>query len=100
MNLGDSGSPHSSYPAAVLRQEREQIMNHGTSRLALATCALALVPALAAAQSRPAVHWSTFDKAASRCACHLFAKDALRAEGLDQILEDTGSVILAANSHV
>ena len=75
-------------------------MKSATPRLVLAACAAALIPAIAPAQSRPAVHWSTFDKQASRCACHLFAKDALRAEGLDQILEDTGTIILAANNQV
>jgi hypothetical protein len=52
------------------------------------------------AQSRPAVHWSTFNKQASQCACHLFALNALKREGLTEIFEDTGSVILAGNNRV
>lgn len=59
-----------------------------------------LVSSNAIAQSRPQVHWSTFDKHANQCACHLFALDALRKEGLNQIFEDTGSIILAGNNHV
>jgi hypothetical protein len=51
------------------------------------------------AQSRPAAHWSNFNKNASACACHLFARDALRKEGLN-ILEDSGSVLIADNDHV
>ena len=54
----------------------------------------------AIAQSRPTIHWSTFNKQASQCACHLFALDALRKEGLNEIFEDTGSIILAGNSGV
>ena len=54
----------------------------------------------AIAQSRPQVHWSTFHKQANQCACHLFALEALRKEGLNQIFEDTGSIILAGNNHV
>ena len=54
----------------------------------------------ALAPSRPAVHWSTFEKVASPCACHLFALRALRQEGLDKIYEDTGSIILAGNNGV
>ncbi|SCZ86765.1 hypothetical protein [Nitrosomonas mobilis] len=54
----------------------------------------------AISQSRPEMHWSTFNKQASQCACHLFARDALRKEGLNQIFEDTGSIILAGNNRV
>lgn len=52
------------------------------------------------AQSRPTVHWSTFKKQASRCACHLFALNAMRSEGLTQVFEDTGTIILAGNNQV
>jgi hypothetical protein len=52
------------------------------------------------AQTRPSVHWTTFNKQASQCACHLFALDALRSEGLNQIFEDTGTIILAGNNQV
>ena len=61
---------------------------------------LTLASSNAFAQSTPFVHWSTFNKQASQCACHLFALDALRKEGLNQIFEDTGSVILAGNNRV
>lgn len=43
----------------------------------------------ASAQTRPAFHWTTFDKKASQCACHLFALDAMRSEGLNKVFEDT-----------
>jgi hypothetical protein len=56
--------------------------------------------AIASAQTRPFVHWSTFNKRASQCACHLFALNALRKEGLNEIFEDTGSIILAGNGRV
>ena len=52
------------------------------------------------AQTRPAVHWTTFNKQASQCACHLFALDAMRSEGLNQVFEDTGTIILAGNNQV
>jgi hypothetical protein len=52
------------------------------------------------AQTRPAVHWTTFDKQASQCACHLFASNAMRSEGLNQVFEDTGTIILAGNDQV
>lgn len=48
------------------------------------------------AQTRPAAHWSTFNKNASQCACHLFSVSALKAEGL-KIMEDAGAIILAGN---
>jgi acetylornithine/succinyldiaminopimelate/putrescine aminotransferase len=54
----------------------------------------------AIAQSRPAVHWSTFDKNASQCACHLFSLKAMRSEGLNQVFEDTGTIILAGNNQL
>jgi hypothetical protein len=57
-----------------------------------------LIPAHAFAQA-PAAHWTTFNKQASACACHLFARDALRKENLE-ILEDAGSVLLAGNDQV
>jgi hypothetical protein len=53
----------------------------------------------AVAQSRPNAQWSNFDKKASGCACHLFARDALQREGLT-ILEDAGSVLIADNAQV
>jgi hypothetical protein len=52
------------------------------------------------AQTRPAVHWTTFNKQASQCACHLFALNAMRSEGLNQVFEDTGTIILAGNDQV
>lgn len=55
---------------------------------------------IASAQIRPVIHWSTFEKQASECACHKFALTALRNEGLNEIFEDTGSVILAGNNRV
>jgi hypothetical protein len=55
---------------------------------------------IASAQTRPSSHWSTFNKQATPCACHLFSLNALRREGLNQIFEDTGSVILAGNNRV
>ncbi len=51
------------------------------------------------AQSAPVVHWSFFNKQASACACHLFARGALQREGLT-ILDDSGEVLLANNGQV
>jgi hypothetical protein len=68
------------------------------------TC-MSIIPTHVFAQSppqagaAPIAHWSTFDKNASACACHLFARDALQKEGL-KILDDSGSVVLAGNNHV
>lgn len=66
----------------------------------LSTIFVLLTPLNALAQNRPAVHWTTFDKAANQCACHLFSLDAMRAEGLNQVFEDTGTIILAGNDQV
>jgi hypothetical protein len=44
----------------------------------------------------PSIHWSTFDKQASECACRLFAKGAFAKEGL-KLMEDAGPVLLAGN---
>jgi hypothetical protein len=51
------------------------------------------------AQTRPAAHWSTFNKNATPCTCHLFAKDALVKEGLT-ITEDSGSRLIALNDQL
>jgi hypothetical protein len=48
------------------------------------------------AQTRPAVHWSTFNKNANQCACHLFAVKALNDEGL-KVMDDARTVIIAGN---
>lgn len=48
------------------------------------------------ATTRPETHWSTFNKNASQCACHLFAVKALNDEGL-KVWDDTGTVILAGS---
>ena len=53
----------------------------------------------AAAAQAPAVHFSTFEKQASACACHLFARSAMTNHGL-HIIEDAGSAILASNNSV
>lgn len=66
----------------------------------LSTIFVLLTSSNAFAQTRPTVHWSTFDKQASQCACHLFALDAMRSEGLNQVFEDTGTIILAGNNQV
>ena len=70
--------------------------NSGSKLLLSWLCvSLSAVPLLA--QTRPAAHWSNFNKQASACACHLFARDALTKEGLT-IVEDSGSVIIADNN--
>ncbi len=66
----------------------------------LSTVFVLFAPSNAFAQARPAVHWTTFNKQASQCACHLFALGAMRGEGLNQVFEDTGTVILAGNDRV
>jgi hypothetical protein len=67
--------------------------------LALSWTCLAFGSTHVFAQTRPAAHWSNFNKHASACACHLFARDALTREGLT-ILEDSGSVLIADNNQV
>jgi hypothetical protein len=74
-----------------------QIMKLNRIAFSLLTAMTCLAPSTAFAQSRPAIHWTTFDKQASQCAFHLFALNALRSEGLNQVFEDTGTVILAGN---
>jgi len=64
---------------------------------ALAVCFFALQPLSVQAQTRPATHWSTFAKQASLCACKLFARDAMRAEGL-QVIDDGGPVVIAQSN--
>ena len=66
----------------------------------LSTISVLFTSSNAFAQTRPNVHWSTFNKQASQCACHLFALDAMRSEGLNQVFEDTGTIILAGNNQV
>lgn len=75
-------------------------MNHTVLRFCLSMLSASFVCSGAMAQSRPAMHWSTFNKQASQCACHLFARDALRKEGLNKVYEDTGSILLAGNERV
>jgi hypothetical protein len=67
--------------------------------LALTWACMSLNSTHVFAQNRPAAHWSTFNKQANACACHLFARDALMREGLT-ILEDSGSVLIADNNQV
>lgn len=47
----------------------------------------------------PVVHFSTFAKQASGCACHLFARNAMQKEHIN-IAEDAGSVLLGNNAQV
>jgi len=72
-----------------------------TSRTAIWTLASvsSLVTPIYAFAQAPAWHWSTFEKQASACACHLFAKTALGKENLN-ILEDSGPVLLGGNNQV
>lgn len=72
-------------------------MNRKIKVISLSTIFLLFASSNAFAQTRPAVHWTTFNKQASQCAFHLFALDALRSEGLNQVFEDTGTIILAGN---
>lgn len=67
--------------------------------LALTWICMSISPTHLFAQARIAAQWSNFNKPASACACHLFARDALRHEGLT-ILEDAGSVLIANNNQV
>ena len=71
-------------------------MNRKTKVISLSTIFLLFASSNALAQTRPAVHWTTFNKQASQCAFHLFALNALRSEGLNQVFEDTGTIILAS----
>lgn len=75
-------------------------MNRTVLRFCFSILSASFVCSSAMAQSRPAMHWSTFNKQASQCACHLFARDALRKEGLNTVYEDTGSILLAGNDRV
>lgn len=63
----------------------------------IAGLCLASTPILA--QTRPVAHWSNFDKTASPCACHIFAREALLKQGLT-IQEDSGSVLIGLNDTV
>ena len=67
-------------------------------RTAWIVAAIVLASSQAHAQA-PSWHLGTFNKQASLCACHLFARDAMRSEGLS-VWEDTGSVLLGGNDHV
>ncbi len=73
-------------------------MKHPLSISVHVTSAMLLAPFAAFGQA-PAVHWSTFNKPASGCACHLFARDAMLREHM-RILEDAGSVLLGSNNKV
>ncbi len=61
--------------------------------------ALAMFESTSVFAGAPAAHWGTFNKNTSACSCHLFARDALRAENLN-ILDDAGSVLLGGNDKV
>lgn len=73
-------------------------MNRKIKIIQLSTIFMLFTSSNAFAQTRPFIHWSTFEKDASPCACHRFALDAMHNEGLNQIFEDTGMVILAGNN--
>jgi acetylornithine/succinyldiaminopimelate/putrescine aminotransferase len=61
--------------------------------------ALALCLVDSAWAQAPTVHFTTFAKQASNCACHLFARSAMQKEHLN-IAEDAGSVLLGNNNQV
>jgi hypothetical protein len=79
---------------------KQSISKSHTKVLVNCLISLMIITSTAVAQTRPAVHWTTFDKQASQCACHLFARSALKDEGLTEIFEDTKSIILAGNKSV
>ena len=61
--------------------------------------AVIVLTSMDAIAQAPNWHWSTFDKQASACACHLFARQALAHEQM-AILQDAGSVVLGGNNQV